>query len=142
MSTKPIVTIVDDDTRNCFALGAVLEHAGFECESFQNGADFLASYAPRAGCILLDIYMPGMDGLEVLREIRSRQWQTPVITFSYSPFDRLIERGREAGALACLIRPVCGDELVRAVTNALVIDAWQRREQAWRRAAHRFSPSR
>jgi two-component system response regulator FixJ len=130
---KPIVTIVDDDMRHCFAFTVILEDAGFECQSFGDGTAFLAGYTKRSGCILLDLIMPGIDGLEVLREMRRRGWRTPVITLTHSEFDLAGKKSLEAGALARVIRPVCCDKLVDVVKNALVIDAWQRREESWRR---------
>lgn len=129
---KPTITIVDDDMRNCFALSCILEDAGFECESFTDGSDFLDRYASRHGCVLLDIYMPGIDGVEVLRQMRRRGWRTPVVVFTYSDYDLAGRRAEEEGALRCLVRPVNCDHLVATVKNALVIDAWERREQAWR----------
>lgn len=134
MQVQPRVAIVDDDMRNCFALTCVLEDAGFACESFEDGAAFLQGYEQQAGCVLLDLMMPGIDGLEVLRQMRLHHWHTPVLSIGYGETDPLTRRSLELGALATLRRPIDCDELVRAVRNALVVDAWNQRERSWRRA--------
>lgn len=134
MHTPPLVAIVDDDVRNRFALTCVLEDAGFACESFEDGSAFLAQFQQQAGCVVLDLMMPGIDGLQVLREMRLRRWHTAVITLGYGESDRLSRRSLEAGAFACLKRPVDCEELIQAVRNALVVDAWNRRERRWKRA--------
>jgi len=123
MHTQLLVAIVDDDLRNRFALTCVMEDAGFACESFEDGTAFLAQYQQQSGCVLLDVLMPGIDGLEVLQQMRLRHWHTPVVTLGYGASDPRSRRSLEAGALACLERPVNCEALVRAVSNALVVDA-------------------
>lgn len=70
------VCIVDDDASVRKSLANLLRSAGFETLSFSAGHAFLASpLAGEAGCVLLDLKMPGMSGLEVQRELAQRGWR-------------------------------------------------------------------
>lgn len=77
---KTLIRIVDDDTSFSGALKFLLETDGWCVECYSGGRDFLVGDSPSVlGCVILDVAMPGMSGLEVLEEMRSRGYETPVI---------------------------------------------------------------
>lgn len=77
------VAVVDDEPVLCQFLQAVAEeHCGCRVEVYPDGRDFLAGYAPKRGCVVLNINMPGVNGIDVLDELTRRGWRVPVVTFS------------------------------------------------------------
>ncbi|RCL22096.1 two-component system response regulator [Pseudomonas sp. AFG_SD02_1510_Pfu_092] len=112
--------IVDDDASVRKSLANLLRSAGFESLAFAAGDAFLASErARRAGCVLLDLRMPGMNGLQVQRELTRRQWALPVICMSAHWDDGAVQAAMGGGALACLGKPFSEEVLLRAVEEAL-----------------------
>jgi len=78
MPTDAVVFVVDDDDAVRESLEISLKLAGHQVESFASAPDFLASGAPsRSGCLITDIRMPGMDGLELQEELKKRNSALP-----------------------------------------------------------------
>lgn len=114
------VCIVDDDASVRKSLANLLRSAGFETLTFAAGEAFLASpLAGEAGCVLLDLKMPGMSGLEVQRELAQRSWRLPVICMSAHWDDGSVQAAMGQGALACLGKPFSEEILLKAVEEAL-----------------------
>ncbi|WP_205524605.1 response regulator transcription factor [Pseudomonas putida] len=114
------VCIVDDDASVRKSLGNLLRSAGFECLAFATGDVFLASgQAREAGCVLLDLKMPGMSGLEVQRELARRGWRLPVIGMSAHWEDGAVQAALANGAQACLGKPFSEEALLKVVEEAL-----------------------
>ncbi|MFJ4452582.1 response regulator transcription factor [Pseudomonas sp. NPDC089392] len=115
------VCIVDDDASVRKSLANLLRSAGFETLAFAAGDVFLASQLAReAGCVLLDLKMPGMSGLEVQRELARLQWTVPVICMSAHWDDGAVHAAMGLGALACLGKPFSEEVLLKVVEEALV----------------------
>jgi FixJ family two-component response regulator len=127
---RPVATIVNDDARVRFAFGTVAETAGIEAECYLGGDEFLTRYAPKAGCVLLDVFMPDRSGPDVLREMNDRGWRVPVLAVGVRGFDPLAEETLHLGAVGRINTPVSGEDLVDAIRKGFVIDAWRRRERA------------
>jgi len=128
---KPTVYIVDDDQGIREALVQLLEIAGFSVKTFADGASFLAAYQQDcAGCVLLDVAMPGMSGHEVQAELLARGEQVPIVFLTGHGDVPMAVRSLRQGALDFLEKPVRTDVLLERVSRALVLDMERRSAQA------------
>lgn len=122
MNSAPIIFIVDDDEAVRHSLQALLEAAGHRIEMFPSGEAFFD--APSAGaCILLDLHLPGLDGIQVIQRLRAQGASTPVILIS-GRFDAGTRaRAADAGATALLEKPLREHRLLESIERALALDA-------------------
>jgi len=117
---KPTVYIVDDDPAVTKAVAQLIEWMGPRTESYASAEEFLASYRPEApGCILLDVRMPGKDGLELQQELVAAGKALPIIMITGHGNTRLAVRAMKQGAVDFLEKPFLPDELCDAVRRAL-----------------------
>lgn len=117
------VFIVDDDEAMRDALAELLEMVGMQVETYPDGPAFLAAYAKdRPGCLVLDMAMPGMSGLEVQAELSARGLTIPVIFLTGHGDIPLAVRALQAGAVDFLEKPIMGDTLIERVRRALRLD--------------------
>ena len=124
------VFVVDDDEAVCDALGMLLRASGMRVEAFSSAQAFLNIYRPqRAGCLLLDIRMPGMSGLDLQDELHKRRYAIPIVFLTGHGDVPLAVRALKRGALDFIEKPHEEERLVLAVANALHADAERRREQ-------------
>ncbi len=131
---EPTVFVVDDDEAVCDALGMLLRASGMRVETFNSAQAFLNIYRPqRAGCLLLDIRMPGMSGLDLQDELHKRRYAIPIIFLTGHGDVPLAVRALKRGAIDFIEKPHEEERLVLAVANALHADAERRREQ-WKAA--------
>ena len=127
---QPTVFIVDDDDAVCDALGMLLRASGMRVETFNSAQAFLNIYRPqRTGCLLLDIRMPGMSGLDLQDELHKRRYAIPIVFLTGHGDVPLAVRALKRGAADFIEKPHEEERLVLAVANALLSDAAQRREQ-------------
>ena len=117
---KPTVIVVDDDLSIRRALRMQLQVAGFNVLVFQSAESLLGSYSPiNNSCLLLDVYMPGMSGIELCRSLAAAGRRLPTVLMSASD-DELTRRVmREAKAVASLFKPFDEKSLLRAIWKAL-----------------------
>ncbi len=112
--TKGTIFIVDDDAAVRDSLCALLEAEGFSVEGFESAKAFLAGFKPKeACCVIADIRMPDMDGLELQEEIIRRGWGLPVIIITGHGDVPLAVRAMKAGAVDFIEKPF-DDEVLRA----------------------------
>lgn len=131
---SPITWVVDDDADVRGAVALLLRTADLEVEACASGEELLARLEPgAAGCILLDLRMPGMSGLEVQRELLRRGLTQPVVFLSGHGDIPIAVRAVQAGALDFLEKPFRNEKLLAAVARALTTDRVQR-EAGTRRA--------
>jgi FixJ family two-component response regulator len=125
------VFVVDDDVQIVHAISRQLRGTGHNVRSFTSAADFLAAYDPAPlGCLILDLSMPGMDGLE-LQALLSDKGVTRPIIFLAGPEDiRKTVAAMKSGAADFLVKPVRKDELLSAVTAAIEQDIASRERNA------------
>ncbi|KQV54366.1 response regulator transcription factor [Duganella sp. Root336D2] len=120
MSTRPWVNLVDDQPEVRKALLRLLAAAGYQARGFASAADFLAAGAPQeAGCIVLDLEMPGIDGLGLQRLLAERASLLPVIFLSGHGDLASGVQAMKAGATDFLTKPVDEAALLAAVQAAL-----------------------
>ena len=111
---------VDDDIRIRESIARLAKSAGYTAIMFASAEALLASGALEgAGCLISDVRMPGMDGLELQRLVRTGSPRLPVILISGQLDERVRERALRLGAVAFLYKPFDGEELLRAIQRAL-----------------------
>jgi FixJ family two-component response regulator len=122
-SLKPTIYIVDDDIDLCQSLQWLLESVGLVAKIFNNGLDFLAQFKPGegAGCILLDIRMPQMSGLEVQEQLRVRHNTLPIIFMTGHGDVSMAVQAMKADAFDFLTKPfndqVMLDQIHKAIAH-------------------------
>ena len=113
----PSVAIVDDEEPIRKALRRLLRAAGIDAQSYASGQEFLeAAAAQRPDCLVLDLHMPGMSGLQVLRSLKQKL-PTVIITAHDEPETR--EQCLAAGACAYLRKPLEDRLLLNAISAAI-----------------------
>jgi FixJ family two-component response regulator len=126
VSAIPVILyIVDDDPEVRRALARLLRSAGYATRSFGSASEFLVSGEARfsAGCIILDLAMPGLNGLELQVYLSSSGFHRPIIFLSGNGDISKSVRAMKAGAVNFLTKPVDERELLQAVEEALRVDA-------------------
>jgi FixJ family two-component response regulator len=118
-SQRETIYVVDDDASVRDSARALLESYDLVVEDFDSARAFLESFdAGRKGCLLLDVNMPEMSGLELLELLRGREIGIPVIIVTAQTDAELQARAKRAGAFAFLEKPV-DDSLIEAIGQAL-----------------------
>jgi FixJ family two-component response regulator len=129
-----VVHIVDDDDSMRAALVRLLSAAGYEARGYASAGDFLiAADEPPSGCLLLDLHMPGPDGLALQEVLRRRGHSVPTVFLSGRGDIASSVRALKAGASDFLTKPVQAGVLLDAVRTALEADAPLRAEREQRR---------
>jgi len=119
MFSRPLVAIVDDDQSIREATSNLLQSAGFLTATFADAESFLTSSEPRAACLVADMRMPGMSGLQLHQHLIASGASIPTVLITAYPSDATRLRAREAGILCCLAKPFAPDELLECVRGAL-----------------------
>lgn len=113
-----LVFIVDDDASVRRSTGRLIRSLGFQAETFASAEDFLSSgRAAQTACLLLDVRMPGMDGLELQRRLADRTPAIPIVFLTARASDDEERRAREAGAVDFLRKPVGKEALLRVLST-------------------------
>ncbi len=129
MTFEPVVFIVDDDARARNSVCALVRSCGVPAEAFSSAEEFLAKYAPgRPGCLVTDLRMTGMTGLDLQDRLAERGIRLPVIVLTAYPRTRSTVRAMKAGALTLLEKPYDEEELWDAIRKALSHEAASRAE--------------
>ena len=128
---RPLVAVVDDEPDVCEAIAMTLKSAGFRTAVFTDPAAFLEhAHRLEAACILLDVRMPRVSGLEVQRELTSRGIDTPVVFVSGHGDIPMAVTAVRAGALQFLEKPFQAQALVAAVRESAAEARRRRRARA------------
>jgi FixJ family two-component response regulator len=115
-----IVYLVDDDEAVRDSMRELLRSYGVDVRDYGSAREFLEEpFRDRTSCLLLDLHMPGMSGLELLELLHERGDPIPVIVITGRSDTFLRERVHEAGAMALLNKPVDDEELVQSIETAL-----------------------
>jgi len=133
MSAKGTVFVVDDAQGMRYSLTSVLTAGDYEVRSFDSAAQFLHEHdALEPGCLLLDVLMPGMNGLELQDALHSSLHARPIVFLSGTADIQASVSAMKAGAIDFLTKPIDSEELFAAIDGALRLDAEQRRTKALR----------
>lgn len=114
------VFIVDDDAAVRNAVTLLVESSGLRARAYPSAEAFLDDYKPDSeGCLVLDLHMPGMKGVELQQALAVRKIDIPVIVITAYKDDPLTARAKEAGAVTVLYKPFKQDILLRTIESAL-----------------------
>lgn len=127
---SPVVLIVDDDARMCAATQRLLRTVGLPSESFATPEDFFQRKRPSGpSCLLLDLRLPGMSGLEVQRKLIEMGMQIPIIFITGHADIPVTVKAMKSGAVEFLTKPFRDQDLIDAIQQALKHDSETRRQQ-------------
>jgi FixJ family two-component response regulator len=114
------VTIVDDDQAVRDALSNLLESVGMRVEAFDSAEDFVNSGRPtKRTCLILDIQLPGMSGIELQRQLAAGKSPMPIIFITAHSEDRLREQALQDGAVGFFCKPFGSEALLNTVSSAM-----------------------
>lgn len=131
MTDKPTVFVVDDDRAMRKSLRWLIESIDLTVETFESAREFLEKYDPaRPGCVVLDVRMPGMSGLELQDHLRTQAVKIPLIIITAYGDVPMAVRAIKAGALDFIEKPVCDQVLLDHIHDALELDRKNRETQA------------
>ncbi len=132
MTSRGSVLVVDDDPDVRFTVSSILEEAGFDVDTAANGREGLERLAAcDYEAVVSDIRMPDMDGLELLKQLRERDLDLPVVLMTGGPGIETAIQAVEYGAYRYLLKPVSGEDLVATLERASSLG----RVARWKREA-------
>ena len=120
MTPIPRIAVVDDDESVRESLPDLLRTCGYAVTVFSSAGEFLASSSvEKTDCLVLDIAMPGMDGLSLQQELLSRGHSIPIVFITGNRDESIRVGALAAGAVDYLFKPFSEASLLKAVTSAL-----------------------
>lgn len=120
MPNAPIISIVDDDESVRVAIKSLLNSMGLIVHIFASAEDFLRSaHVHDTSCLIVDVQMPSISGIELQRRLISQRVHTPIIFITAFPEDRIQARALKAGAVCFLRKPFDEQTLLRCLEQAL-----------------------
>jgi len=120
MSDAPLIAIVDDDIMICEATKDLVEAFGFSARTFTSAGEFLSSDCVLdASCLIADVQMPGINGLQLHQKLVATGRRIPVIFITAFPDERVRKRALGAGAVCYMSKPFDGESLLSCIRSAL-----------------------
>jgi FixJ family two-component response regulator len=130
---RPTVFLLDDEQSVLTALSRLLRADGFDVRTWTSAAEFLSAHDPDiAGCVVADVQMPGMTGLELQRALRARDVERSIVFITGRGDMPTAVEAMRAGAVTFLSKPVQRGELLAAIQEALEKDAEMRMQRRGR----------
>src|SRR5262245_53440481 len=127
----PLVFVVDDDASTRDALALLMRSVHLPVQEYASAADFLSAKRPDLpSCLILDVRMPGLSGLELQQQLTAAGVDIPVIFLTGHADVRMSVRAMKAGAAEFLTKPVGDQELIDAVHQALAVSRQARSSRA------------
>ena len=127
---EPVVLVVEDDELLRGVISSLLRSVGLRVETFSSAAAFLdATLPPDAGCLILDIRLPGRSGLDLQADLLKEDIRIPIIFVSGHGDVPMTVRAMKAGAVDFLTKPFRHQDLLDAVTVALDLDRRRREDE-------------
>ena len=121
---KATVFVVDDDDAVCKSLGMLVEEAGMNVQAFSSAREFLDAYDPTTpGCLIVDVRMPGMNGLELQAELAKRRLYIPTIVITGHADVPIAVQAVKNGAVNFLEKPFSDNALLNDIRKAIAMDA-------------------
>jgi FixJ family two-component response regulator len=131
LAVAPTVFIVDDDDGVRASIQGLLKSAGMRSESFSTAEEFLRSKRPDApSCLILDVSLPGMNGLDFQHKLADAQIQIPIIFITGHGDIPMSVKAMKSGALEFLTKPFHDEDLLGAIQQALDRDKLRRQQQS------------
>jgi FixJ family two-component response regulator len=130
MVKRLLVSVVDDDESVRESLPDLLMELGYSVSVFRSAEGFLASASiVETGCLILDIAMPGMTGLDLQRELAARGREIPIIFITAQADETVRASVLEQGAVECLFKPFNDTVLIEALEAAFRMGRGRRRQR-------------
>lgn len=130
LAEEPTVFVVDDDEAIRQSMHWLLVSDGLRVDTFARAEDFLTAYSGGPGCLVLDIRMPGIDGMELLEEIQGRDDRLPIIMISGHGDISKAVRAMKLGAIDFIEKPFDDHLLLERIRQAIEIDAKTRAKKS------------
>jgi len=122
VTETPVISIVDDDESVREAIESLIKSVGYTAKVFPSAWEFLSSgHLDDTGCLILDVQMPGMSGLELQSRLMASKSRVPIIFISAHSDADARARALEAGAIGFLQKPFSEDALLNAINSSLAI---------------------
>lgn len=120
LSTTPIISIVDDDDSVRSAMSSLVRSLGYRSCMFASAEEFLSSpQLNDTSCVIADVQMPGMSGMELQDKLVVRRPRMPIIFITAFPEERIRRRAEAAGAVAFFSKPVDSHDLIQCLDASL-----------------------
>ena len=120
MSTLSVISVIDDDASVRTATNNLLSSHGYVIQTFVSADDFLRSARlDESSCVIADVQMPGMSGLDLLTHMRSHGYTVPFVFITAFPDESVRARALKAGAIGFLAKPFAGPVLIDRIETAL-----------------------
>jgi len=130
MSNLSLISVVDDDASVRESLQCLTRSFGFVVEAFASAEEFLNSYSfPDTRCLILDVRMPGMNGLDLQRRLAASHREIPVIFITTHGDEAARSQSLKIGAVDYLLKPFREEALLQAIHAALNLKELRRRAQ-------------
>ena len=122
MIETALISIVDDDESIREAIQSLLRSVGFKVETFASAEQFLQSdQIETTACLILDVRMPGMSGLELQRHLMATQYRIPIVFVTAHGDEEARSRALQEGAVEFLLKPFNEEALLNAIQAALPV---------------------
>jgi FixJ family two-component response regulator len=120
LSTLSVISVIDDDASVRTAANNLLSSHGYLIQTFASADDFLQSdRLDDSSCVIADVQMPGMSGLDLLIHVRGQGYTVPFIFITAFPEESVRTRAFKAGAIGFLAKPFAGPVLIDCIETAL-----------------------
>jgi FixJ family two-component response regulator len=120
LSDTPIISVVDDDDSLRAFLCSLVRSLGFRANAFASAEEFLqSSTLGDASCVISDVRMPDMNGIELQSALNTRGYRVPIIFVTAFPDEATEARAMRAGAVCFLSKPFEGDDMIKCLEKAL-----------------------
>jgi len=129
-SERPLVRVIDDDESVRRAVGELLRSVGFSVAAYRNARDFLSEDKPeKPGCLVLDVHLPGLTGLDLQKELIGTERALPIIFLTGMGDIPMSVSAMKGGAVEFLTKPFDTSSLLEAVRSAVAKDREDRLER-------------
>jgi FixJ family two-component response regulator len=115
-----VITIIDDDESMRLALAGLARSFGYETRTYSSAEEFLAAKAESCCCIITDVHMPGLSGIELKRRLAGSGCAAPVILVTGRTEPYILEQARVSGAVGLLMKPFDAETLLACLRRANV----------------------
>src|ERR1700726_4360111 len=120
LSTLSVISVIDDDASVRAATNNLLSSHGYQVHTFASAGDFLQSARPNdSSCVIADVQMPVMSGLDLLTHMRAQGYAVPFVFITAFPEEGVRARALRAGAICFLAKPFAGPVLINCLKAAL-----------------------